>query len=89
MQAAMMRLGTLVYLYGRGRPDRSGLDREDRSASYPYPIPPPVLDSCIQTLCVSMSFKCHINQYLGGTSNKTRRSTAGACADARAACAMR
>jgi len=87
MQAAMMRLGTLVYLYGRGRADRSGLDREDRSASYPYPIPPPVLDSCIQTLCVSMSFKCHINQF---TRYKQQgRSTAGAYADARAACAMR
>ena len=62
MQAAMMRLGTLVYLYGRGRADRIQVWTEDRSASYPYPIPPPVLDSCIQTLCVSMSFKCHINR---------------------------
>ena len=58
MQAAMMRLGTLVYLYGRGRAE---VWTEDRGASYHYPIHPPVLDLCTTDLCVSMPFKCHIN----------------------------
>jgi hypothetical protein len=78
MQAAMMRLGTLVYLYGGGA--QTGIQvsgRKTEAPRIPYPIPPPVLDSCIQTLCVSMSFKGHINQF---TRYKQQgRSTAGAC----------